>query len=298
MPKPIKKKKTKKESNGFLDNINLSEALILAAVPFAAYLIVFSYELGYFSVFKIPNEFISFDLPRIFFALFTIVIVIATTYYFGQSFINLINSWPSPIKNRLTDKVYPSVLGIVVGLFTIQDKILWIFILSLIIFINLFDFITPLFTQRNVKGYLAKLIAADKVFKGFKNRQEPSLIDKLAIIMGRRTFWGFMLFLYMLFITYQLGSGAARSQTEFRVVNTNPERVVLWIYNDYALSAPFDRVTKEVDSSFIVIKIGEDPNIEYKFEEIGPLKLKKTPPDNVSTNTPAPTPTIITTSTP
>lgn len=76
---------------------------------------------------------------------------------------------------------------------------------------------------------------------------------------------------------------------EFRVLNTTPERVVLWMTDEIIICSPFDRNDHTVEPSFVVIKIGEDPTLEYTSERIGPLEVKPLPNSTVSLPTPTPT---------
>lgn len=291
--KDLKKEKEIKEK-GFFDKFTLSETLILATIPFASYAIVFFYEWGYFSVFKIPIEFITFDLSRIFLALLSIVGFGAGVYYFSELIVNVFSSQPEPIRRIINKHAYRFVFVIVLSFFTssVDWKTFVLLSIFLIIFLPGYDFLFPLISQRKVKGYIAKLAAQDKQQNEYDAKQEDELtmipLIKAAALLGRKFFFGLFVFICALFLTYQLGEGEARTQIEFQVINTNPERVVLWIYNDYALCASFDRITKEVGLNFIIINVGEDPNIEYSLEEVGPLKLRKTPSSNVITISPTP----------
>ncbi|MBE0670409.1 MAG: hypothetical protein IH588_07460 [Anaerolineales bacterium] len=263
-----------KSSEGFLDKIIISDALILAAIPVAAYLIVFFYEWGYFSVFNIPIEFISFDMARIIFAMISIIAFVFSFYYLSELFLNVFDSQSEPIKRRLKKEIYPLMIAVLVLFTTLSDWKISLIIIGLLLFSSIVPFITPLFTQRKVKGYLAKLSAEDALIDIQASAERTGPIRKLASVIGWKASLGLMIFGYLLYLTYVLRSGSARTQKEFRVVSTSPERIVLWIYNDFAICSSFDRVKKQVNSDFIVLKIGDNPNIEYNLEQVGPLIVK------------------------
>jgi hypothetical protein len=99
-------------------------------------------------------------------------------------------------------------------------------------------------------------------------------------------------------ISENAGSAAALRQTEFMVTNTVPEMVVLQIYGDNMICAPFDRNAKEVQRRFSIIKMASDSKLVLSLENIGPLhsieKMVNTTsmptqlPSAVPTSTPLP----------
>lgn len=69
---------------------------------------------------------------------------------------------------------------------------------------------------------------------------------------------------------FVFGRVDAMSKQEYLVANTEPESVVLQIYEDTLITAPLDRVAKTVQKSFTVRKIG-DSRLELSVEKVGPL---------------------------
>jgi hypothetical protein len=61
-------------------------------------------------------------------------------------------------------------------------------------------------------------------------------------------------------------SGAAESP--------RPEVVVLRIYGDYLITAPFDRPGHTFEKKLYLLKISEMATVPLTYEEIGPLKVK------------------------
>ena len=92
--------------------------------------------------------------------------------------------------------------------------------------------------------------------------------------------------------SYVFGHHAASEKSDFYVASTSPETAVLFITSDdKAICAPFDRASKAVEPRFTILDIGDDPDVEYHYEEIGPLTLATSTPIPLPTNTPLPTST-------
>lgn len=53
-----------------------------------------------------------------------------------------------------------------------------------------------------------------------------------------------------------------------------PEVVVLRIYGDYLVTAPFDRTTKQFEKKLSLLKISEMAEVPLTYEKAGPLHAK------------------------
>jgi hypothetical protein len=71
-----------------------------------------------------------------------------------------------------------------------------------------------------------------------------------------------------------MGAANAGRQTEFLVSHSSPQTIILRIYGDNLIGAPFDEKTKSVKSSFFVFKITSDYQKELSLEKVGPLTLR------------------------
>jgi len=75
---------------------------------------------------------------------------------------------------------------------------------------------------------------------------------------------------------YIYGYRKAMGQKLFLIRETTPEQVVLRIYGDKLITAPFDKQNKEVRYGyFYITKMGDEPNILIKFDVVGPLSPVK-----------------------
>jgi|CXWL01.1.fsa_nt_gi hypothetical protein len=275
------------------NKIRLSETLILASFPIMAYLLIFTYFSGYFSVFKLPIQFISFDLVSVFFVSGILLGLAFMIYYWGDMIFHIFRHLPKPLRSRF-ERFSMATFGYIVFWY-LYDKLFndWrdqlILILGIVI-IGLLEFGSPILLLTNRKAYLAKLESDDERKDAIrkqqeKNREWETSIDRLIRIAPE-----IFIFFIVLALVYAAGRYTAIRQTEYRVVNTAPERVVLWDTNEYAICVLFNRLTHEVEQSYIVLKIGDNPQIEYSLEELGRLKLKSPSPSQ--TNIPTSSPTL------
>ena len=86
-----------------------------------------------------------------------------------------------------------------------------------------------------------------------------------------------MILWLLLVISNNAGDAAALKQEEFLVANTSPEMVVLRIYGDHLICAPFDRATKEAQRSYSVLNVADDPQLMVRLEKVGPLRPYSSP---------------------
>jgi hypothetical protein len=73
------------------------------------------------------------------------------------------------------------------------------------------------------------------------------------------------------------GAKAARQRGVFQVIaadSQRPEVVVLRIYGEYLITAPFDRSTREFEKKLYLLKISDMTKLPLTLEKVGPLKVK------------------------
>ena len=80
----------------------VTEGLVIASIPIVAYILTYQFEVGFTSVFKIPREFIKFDLTNILIVtivLFTTILLVLP--YFNFIFVILWSNRENPIYRSL-----------------------------------------------------------------------------------------------------------------------------------------------------------------------------------------------------
>jgi hypothetical protein len=137
----------------------------------------------------------------------------------------------------------------------------WVFYIS--------NFIFPILSQQNVSGYFNKLESQVKIDENHKD-----IAFYIHKYVGSKIYnYCYCLFLFLLTTSF-IGNIRALTQKEFLVLNTAPEIVVLQIYGDKLICAPFDRNTKEINKSFLILKLSEDTKQTISYQNVGPLRLK------------------------
>jgi hypothetical protein len=128
--------------------------------------------------------------------------------------------------------------------------------------------------------------------------QVMDIFGLIRIKFGNETLVIITVFLLGLYIALSAGKAEATKQEEFLVTNTKPELVVLRIYGDNLICAPFDRKTGEVEESFSVLKNTGDPNLSLRFEKLGNLHIPEITPVAPAKPAPVPATTLTPTITP
>lgn len=232
----------------------LSENIAIAVIPLIAYSIIFAVESGYFYVFKLPSQFISFDLAEVF---------VVSSALLGLVFV--VFAILNPLSDFFLSKNIPPVIVYkihtyipIVLLFLsafVLFKSMWIEWVGFgvgLIFLLIGDFVFPIFTQSKNKNYLTKIARASEL-ESRNIQKEISLLNKFIQMAGRNGAKVIFYFALTLYIAFQTGRSIALQKSDFWVVNTIPETVVLYIAKNQAVVAPFDRSTKEIEPEFMVI---------------------------------------------
>lgn len=281
--------------------IPLSDALIIAAFTVVAYALVFIYKLGYFKVFGLPVQFITFNAIEV----LSVVAGLLGTFWTLFGAINVVFSFlpkdmsPS-IERRL--QFFLPFLVLFLALFVLYEGLWkeWLGLLILVVVLGLIMFATPFLTRRYKGSYLEKMEALDQESAQSEDIWEDT--RSLGYWTGRFlagtsllpvVVYGFI----GLYVVYHFGRASALNQKVFRVASTSPETVVLVMIDDLMICAPFDRNSREVEPSFIMLEVPGEGNVEFRLQEVGPLRLREdaisrtVTPTATSTPTPAPTPT-------
>ena len=133
------------------------------------------------------------------------------------------------------------------------------------------------------------------VFFILKNKGSPEEFGSFIIYLSTRIelkkalyhplFILFILFLYFSLLI-NLGSLVAKTKTSFLVSNTNPPCLAISVNGNNIVCSYFDKVSKEIVPNFHLLSLEGHPEIEFRYDDVGPLHRKPTP-----TKTPLPTPT-------
>lgn len=256
----------------------LTEGLLIAVASAGAYLLAFYYEKGFTSYFKIPTHFVNVSLATIF-----IIVALAISFLL---FIFPIADFIFQLIRGLHPVLYPSIATLLIVslfsvihlyLFGLSNWALFIFHLVMLGLVALLFFVLPVVTRR--KGNFIERIEEQQK----RDRSVIGLYDVIASRFGRDTLLIIAFSILSINFAENAGEAQAMKRVEFLVINTEPEMVVLQVYGDNMICAPFNRETKEVQTKFTVIKIAEDSKMALNLEKVGPLRpvASKTIPANV-----------------
>lgn len=266
---------------------NLSETILLAIIPFFAYLFSFVYQAGYLKAFELPLQFVSVNIVDV----FNIGIKVLGVFAVVLGLINLFSAllpkdkMPFSLIRRLS-QLAPLLLFTFPTLFLFEwgggsNLVAFFLIVGIVIM-----FLPPLVTKKYKGTYLQKMEMLDGEIKVNSNPWEGSLLVRTVDFIGYKAFIVIVIFLLSINLTYNAGKAAAFNQEIYQVVNTSPETVVLFMTNDKIISAPFNKNTKIVEPDFFVINLSSAVDLKLRLVNIGRLKL------DTSSLTPIPTPTL------
>jgi len=250
----------------------ISEGLVVTTISIASYVILFAFEAGFANAFSIPLSFIELSLTNV-------LIVISSLLPLGYILFSLSNILFiffddfSESTSKIIKKFFPFfILSIALAYLAygtvLLPAVIRGFILVWMIMFFL-EFILPLLTQRGKGNYWKKLEAQDKLETQIKTL-DSILIRRIGVTPSVLVF----ALIWVIFLAYVAGYTGAAKQSTYLVTSTSPEMVVLRIYGDNIICAPFNRNTRGVKPSFVVLKVGDDYTLKLNYEHIGPLKLE------------------------
>lgn len=266
--------------------ITLSDTLLLAVIPFIAYLFTFIYQAGYLQAFQIPSQFVSITIVDV----FNIGGKILSVIFLALGLINLFSSFlPKKIPDSLAERIRGLLL-----LFILSYPFLFLFewgtvsnivLVALIVVISIM-FLPPLVSRKYKGTYLQKMEKLTGETGKDSNPWEGNLLDRAVDFIGHNAFVTIMYLLLGIYVIYYAGIAAAQKQEIFYVANTSPESVVLFMNSEKIVSAPFDKTTKMIEPEFFVFNLSSAADLKLRLVNTGHLKL------DTSSLTPIPTPTL------
>ena len=282
----------------FLD-ISLSDTLLLAVLPFLAYLFAFVYQAGYLKAFELPLQFVSITTTDV----FNIGGKVLGVFAIILGSINVFSSFlpkgrlPYPLAKRFSQLV-PIFLFAIPALFFYKWGTASYLFAFLLIFAIILMFFPALVTRKYKGPYLHRMEMIDKEVTDINptnsNPFDGSLFARTVNLIGYKVFIVIVYLLLSLYITYYAGKSTAQNQEVFYIANTSPDTVVLFMTNEKIISAPFDKTTRVIEPEFMVINIGDTADLKLRLSNIGRLSLDTSSmtPLLTPTSTPPPTQTL------
>jgi magnesium-transporting ATPase (P-type) len=239
---PIEEKAKEKEIKSSWFN----QSLFIFLIPAIGYSIAFMFELSFFDYFKMPTDLIEITISNLF---SSILFAILVSFYFIFSIY---------LRFYINHKITAGI----------KIKLL-VFSIALVLIIIYMACVS--YSFRNKNYYLLLLLL------GISLLLIPFLYKYHEKFKSQRNFNFKILFFYTIFLSFMLltlfiaGKISAERQSKFFVINDSEEKIVLRIYNDILICAPFDRANKKIFLNFSIKKTSEN-SISLKLEKVGPLK--------------------------
>jgi hypothetical protein len=233
----------------------LSDALLIAILPACLYTMAFAHQASFAAAFGVPLQFVAVTWNDAFYAVvtaFAIVQLLAIPTFLYSSF----RSWRAANPSyQLTANLLPGVVG--------AAELIYLFwvnrhgILLVLLAVGLVGIIMGIFTAREHRKHRAV--------------DAPGAARVETVVM-------LILWAYVMFGTPLVaGDAQARVQKDFYVVQTLPDTVVLGVWGDTLVTAPFDRNTRIVRRVFTVTKVSEHSPLAIRDENVGPLRIEELP---------------------
>jgi hypothetical protein len=246
---------------------NLSEGILIAIASSGAYLLAFYYEKGFSSFFEIPVNFVSVSFVNIF-IFGTFLIGFLVLFFLPANIVTLVLFRLPPELSRSVFPVLLCLVFIAVHLYTfgLSNWTPLVIGVAVALFFLLFELVWPLIMHRDRSRYIEKLEAQREL-----DKKEVNLVDLIQRLYGIGPIITILALLLGINFSESVGKAQAMKQTDFLVTNTSLEMVVLQIYGENMICAPFNRDTKEVQTRFTIIKMAEDSKLAFNLEKVGPL---------------------------
>jgi len=230
----------------------------------------FLYEKGYCDTFGIPISFISIDLTNVFITVGILIGIIAF-WILGLAIITSLKPKSPTLKRVLSPLFGPT------WLFLLLLILFWGSWIYLIIFVIAYIVVALVLVLSNLKEKektKSEITQEVKTQNEFNPRLE-AFINSLVSKIGKRStviiFITFFVSFILVTLSFLVGTVNATKQTDFLIPSTNNSSIVLRIYGDNLVCAPFDRASKIMQREYFIIKLGESPTTSFKMENIGPL---------------------------
>ncbi len=266
----------------------LSDTVVLFALPILAYLLTYLYELGYCSVFDIPWAFVSINPTSVIEGLGMILMSALGSSLIGGMYllalvtlgfvlVGLIDRRFLKLKQLFWDKIGQlritsgrNLRSVFLGLLIICAWYLFrvpFGTLLVVVVIVIWAIGGAIYIPKMIRELTSEILGRQAA-----RRDDEGILEKVARELGFNVVDLILSFVFLVVLSWGSGYYFANAQKEFLVPVDSPNAVVLKIYGDKVITAPFNRSTKVIEPQF---KIRKPDSSELRLEDnVGPLHLK------------------------
>ncbi|MEW6330611.1 MAG: hypothetical protein AB1560_04030 [Pseudomonadota bacterium] len=257
------------------DNLRwLTEGLLIAGVSFLAYMASMAYEVGYAKFFAIPYALIQISLTT---TLLTAGCVLLAIGISGSAFTFLLylqKKFKLPYFYYAIAGTIVSLLpvgGVAIFIFMNNSLEQWISLIAATLLSILVVFVWPIILRRDSNDSYS-----ERYYKHLLDESQPSLLNFFSFSRrryGNLPFFVILLFAVVVLLSYMSGNGNAKYQESYYVLDSDPEHVVLRIYDSLLIAAPLNRKNKTITNTLVIYDLTKDGRITLRQEQVGPLNV-------------------------
>ena len=265
-----------REEGKVLKDFILSPTILIGVSTLFAYIYSYIYQIGYFSYFGIPEETMQFDILSLLSQAGAISYFLMTGLLIFVVLYTLFIVYPL---DSLTQKIvyvicFTGLLTILVFFHTMitfelnkhLDSTNWLILI-----------LSPLIPITLIGIFFIMPIVRYKYIKGIKNRFEYASLDRTMSKQNRAFINMFivytiiMIFFGCFMMAGDFGQYSAYGRTEYYVMLSEPEYVVLFMDNLNVVCARYGKYSKIVDNTFYIYERSDLEPIILEMRKIGPL---------------------------
>lgn len=252
-------------------NSLITDTLVIAALPALGYLISFCYEYGYCSYFNLPEAFISPSLA-------TVLIATTAIVFVGLSAINPLNLLTPLFRASSSEKLAAYRVFFRLNSFMLASAVVVLVIFKFSLSFVIWSVVIILAIDTLYFGIPLLLSWKDKrpfqeKFQSISNSDNKFNLAQLFMDKyGSRPVGVVIALVTVNVLAGLIGYATAKYQTDFFVLQSRQDYVLLRYYGDSVIFAKCDTTTKTIGEELMIINRPSVQQIDLVEKKIGPLR--------------------------
>ncbi len=283
---PISKKENR--------TLKVPDALILGAIPFLAYGLLYSYEFSYLNYYNVPSRFINYDIAEIVISSLVIIFIINMAFSLVNGFYIFTNS----ITSR-TGKIFIMIYCVFILLSLLfaytylrtNDIFSFRVVIGVVLFSLTIFLIPPFFIIKEKMSYSERFTRYYNRGSEYEaNNIKIGMFSTIVELGGALSF----LYLFIYLLVGQFGLVAAYTEEYYYELSIDQANVVVYTNPDRVIVKNIDATTNAFEEGYSIYYFTDLKRININYKYFGRLKSKpiSTTP-SLPTNIPVPTDTSV-----